>query len=61
MTGGTPTLAVVSTSGAIVEGPVTIEAQFAARDDFINWPDGDAGWAWSWGDSTQLKIVRVSR
>ncbi len=61
MAGGTPTLAVVTTAGAVVEGPATIEAPFAARDDFVNWPDGDAGWAWSWGDTSQLKVVRVSR
>jgi hypothetical protein len=59
--GASPTLAVVSESGGMVEGPVSIDAQFAEKDDFIAWPGGDAGWAYAWGDMTQLRIVRVSR
>ncbi|MBN1772808.1 MAG: hypothetical protein JXB32_16175 [Deltaproteobacteria bacterium] len=59
--GGTPRLAVVDAAGAIVEGPVGISAQFGARNDFVTWPSGDVGWAYAWGDTSRLQVVRVSR
>jgi len=58
--GAAHVLTVVSASGGAVEGPVPIDAQFAEKDDFITWPGGDVGWAYAWGDMTQLRIVRVS-
>jgi hypothetical protein len=32
-----------------------------ARNDFATWPNGDAGWAYAWGDPSRLQVVRVSR
>ena len=56
---GSSMMAVVDQNGQTVEGPITIDAQFAERDDFINFANGDVGWAYSWGNSSELKIVRV--
>ena len=58
--GGTTTIAVVNGEGTALEGPLASSAQFGARDDFINWPNGDVGWAYAWGDTTQLQIVRIA-
>ena len=59
--GGTSRLAVLDAAGAFVEGPVDVAAQFGARNDFVAWPSGDVGWAYAWGDTSQLQVVRVSR
>lgn len=53
-------LMTVDYSGTALEGPTTIAAQFADRDDFTTFANGDAGWAYAWGDMGQLKIVRVA-
>jgi hypothetical protein len=37
----------------------SITAQIGSQDDFVTLPGGHVGWAFSWGDLTQLKIVRV--
>jgi hypothetical protein len=57
--GGTTELAIVSPSGAIVEGPIDIAAQFSDGDDFVSFPDGDVGWAGAWGSRDQLQVMRV--
>lgn len=59
--GGTGRLAVVAASGAILEGPADVAAESGARNDFVTWPNGDAGWAYAWGDTSRLQVVRVSR
>jgi hypothetical protein len=59
MSGGTATFAVVSTTGAIIEGPAALDTSFAVRDDFVNWPNGDVGWAY--GSGSELRIVRLAR
>ncbi|MBI5489226.1 MAG: hypothetical protein HY905_17960 [Deltaproteobacteria bacterium] len=51
--------AVVSSAGTFVEGPVVLTASFAARDDFVNWPNGDAGWAV--GAGSALQVYRLAR
>ncbi|MBN2360280.1 MAG: hypothetical protein JXR83_12580 [Deltaproteobacteria bacterium] len=40
---------------------LTISQSFGAADDFATFDNGDAGWAYAWGDMTKLKIVRVPR
>jgi hypothetical protein len=56
---GSPLLAIVDSDGTYEAGPISTTAQFADRDDFVNFANGDVGWAFSWGSSTELKIVRV--
>ena len=54
-------LAVASrTTGEIIDGPISIEPRFGERGDFASWPGGDVAWAYSWDDTTTLKVVRVS-
>jgi hypothetical protein len=54
------TLAVLDAGYRIVEGPVSIQAAFGERDDWMNFANGDAGWAYAWDDMSKLKIVRVA-
>jgi hypothetical protein len=50
--------AVVDTSGTITDGPSALAAgSFVEYDDFINFANGDVGWAW--GEGTALKIARL--
>jgi len=49
--------AVVSQSGDIIEGPETLSTQFDPYDDFINFADGSAGWAY--GSGNQISIARL--
>lgn len=55
------TLAMLDTSGNILEGPVAISAQAGGLDDFSTYPSGDVGWAFAGGDSSTLQITRVAR
>lgn len=51
-------LAVLSASGAVLEGPVTASVGLADRDDFSRWPSGDVGWAEGAGASLRVSRVR---
>jgi hypothetical protein len=55
------TLAMLDTAGAIVEGPVAVDAQIGGQDDFATFANGDAGWAGAWDDLGAIKVVRVAR
>jgi hypothetical protein len=52
--------AVVDPSGTVLLGPEVLAAQVAERDDFINFANGDVGWAYAWGTMSELKIVRLT-
>ena len=60
-TGTELTLAVVDTAGSVLEGPVVIGAQAGGFDDFAAYPSGDVGWAYAWGDLSNLQVMRVAR
>jgi hypothetical protein len=55
------TLAVVDTSGNVVEGPVAISAQAGGLDDFASYPNGDAGFAYAGDGASSLEVTRVAR
>lgn len=52
-------LAVLSTAGAILEGPLTVPVAVADRDDFARWPSGDVGWASGAGSALRVSRVRA--
>ncbi len=52
-------IGVIDSTGTFLEGPVAIEARIADRDDMVGHADGDVGWAFAWGSSSELKVVRV--
>lgn len=52
-------VAVVDLEGELLEGPVPVPVELAARDDLSTFPDGDVAWAHAWDDMTRLKVVRV--
>lgn len=54
------TLVVLDAGYRRVEGPVSIPVAFGERDDWMNFANGDAGWAYAWEDMAKLKIVRVA-
>jgi len=57
---GTQTrIARLDAGGRLAEPSVVVDARFAARDDWVNFANGDVGWAYAWGDMTELKVVRV--
>lgn len=60
-TAGQLSIATVSTSGAITEGPVAVSARVGALDDFATYPNGDVGWAYAWSDLSKLQVTRVTR
>ena len=60
-TGTELTLAVVNTTGAVLEGPVVVSAQAGGFDDFATYPSGDVGWAYAWGDLSNLQVMRLTR
>lgn len=48
-------------TGALLEGPVAAEgAQIDLWSEFVGFPNGDVGWAWSPGGSKRLELVRVA-
>jgi len=53
------TIAEVGADGGVAGRPVTIDARFAAQDDWTTFATGDVGWAHAWDDLTELKVVRV--
>jgi hypothetical protein len=57
--GGRLHLAVVSQRGKFLEGPVVVDAEIAARDDFVVYPNGDVGWTFSRGARDALWSARV--
>lgn len=40
--------------------PVAIAASIGEQEDVVNLASGDAAWAYSWGDSSRLKVVRIA-
>ncbi len=60
-TGTELALAVVDTAGSVLEGPVVVGAQAGGPDDFATYPGGDVGWAFAWGNLSNLQIMRVAR
>ncbi len=59
MAGGRLMIAETDAAEGMIREPEAIEAQIGAHDDFATLPGGDVGWAFAWGDLTELKIVRV--
>jgi hypothetical protein len=55
------TLAVIDTSGNIVEGPSQISAEAGGLDDFASYANGDVGWAFAADGASSLQVVRVTR
>ena len=61
MSSGTLQLAVFDrTSGKLVEGPVGVKAKIDKWVEFVPYPNGDVGWAWSAGGVNKLDMVRVA-
>lgn len=54
-------LAVIDTTGKVVEPATVTTARAGGQDDFATFANGDAGWAGAWDDLNQLKVVRVAR
>jgi hypothetical protein len=50
-------VAVVTEGGKVLEGPVAITANVGERDDFVNYPNGDIGWAYTVGG--KLSVARI--
>jgi hypothetical protein len=48
------------TSGALLEGPVAVNAEIDDYVDFVSYPNGDVVWAFSPGRSSSIDIVRVA-
>ena len=46
-------------SGAPVGAPVTVTSAFRAKDDFVAYPNGDAGWVY--GSGANLVLARYSK
>jgi hypothetical protein len=59
--GSTRKIAVIDTSGTIIEPAITLSQSFGAGDDFVTFDNGDVGWAHAWTDLTRLKVVRVQQ
>lgn len=57
--GGDSKLAVLSATGAVLEGPVTASVAVDQRDDFAAYPGGDVGFATGGGGTLQLTRVRA--
>jgi len=53
--------AIVNRMGEIIKGPEIINANFYKGDDFVNFPNGDVGWAHGLNDPTKLKIIRFKK
>jgi hypothetical protein len=54
--------AVVSTSGAVLDGPVALPVgRWNDHDDFINFANGDVGWAWAEGTALSVARLRLCR
>lgn len=56
---GSHLIAEITRDGAILEGPVAIDAPIGARNDMQTLPDGDVVFAHAWGDLGALKTVRI--
>ena len=50
-------IAVMDTTGKILLGPDNIDESFSYGDDFMNFPNGDVGWAYARND--KMRVVRV--
>lgn len=59
MAGGRLNIAEADGAEGIIRDAQAVDAQIGAHDDFVALPGGDVGWAFAWGDLTELKIVRV--
>ncbi|MBI5493440.1 MAG: hypothetical protein HY904_00330 [Deltaproteobacteria bacterium] len=46
--------------GAVTEGPVNLEVDYAAKDDISTASNGDAVWAHAAGYSSELRVMRVA-
>jgi len=55
--GGEMLAALADATGAVIQGPEKITADFNQQTDFVNFPNGDVGWAF--GSGTELFIYRV--
>jgi hypothetical protein len=51
---------IVDSGGNAVYEAEELQVEARPRDTFVTYPNGDVGWAWAWGDTSQLKIVRVA-
>jgi hypothetical protein len=49
--------AVIDTSGQTLLGPDYLPEAFGKGDDFVNYPEGDVGWAYARGG--KMRVVRV--
>lgn len=47
-------------TGALLEGPAPAGAKIDNWVEFMSYPDGDVGWAWSPGGTKRLEMVRVA-
>ncbi len=58
---GSLQLAVLDRStGAWLDGPVAVGAKIDKWNEFVSYPNGDVGWAWSPDRSDRLDLVRVT-
>ncbi len=46
-------------SGAVLTTPVAVDARIDNWSEFVSYPNGDVGWAWSPGRTDRLDLVRV--
>lgn len=46
-------------TGALLEGPAAAGAEIDAWVEFVSYPNGDVGWAWSAGGTRRVEMVRV--
>ncbi len=47
-------------TGALLEGPVAAGARIDLWSEFVSYPNGDVGWAWSQDGGRRLELVRVA-
>jgi len=47
-------------TGSPLGTPVAIAASIGEQEDVVNLASGDAAWAYSWGDASKLKVVRIA-
>jgi hypothetical protein len=57
---GTTQIATVTAEGAFVDMPTAIDADLVAGGDFVNYANGDVGWAFASDTRDALMLVRVS-
>lgn len=61
MSAGKLQLAVLSrATGALLEGPVGVDARIDKWVELVPYPNGDVGWAWNPGGTARLDLARVA-